>query len=132
MCIFRSFDLFQFPLDQQRALTYSVRVHPGLSASRLARMRTLARLIVKSFLGAKTRYKYKSPQFHDFCTFLFTSACKSLSCRMVNFFILFKICIAITILEFIPKLRPFRNFSTYRSLCITSTTLMQAFISLFR
>ncbi len=60
-------------------------------------------------------------QFHDFCTFLL-SACKSLLSDGLNF-ILFKICIVITILDLSQKLRPFRNFSTLsKALCITSTT----------
>ncbi len=46
----------------------------------------------------------------------------------LKLFILFKICIAITILEWSPKLRPFRN-NPIESLCITNN-LMQAFILL--
>lgn len=50
----RSLDLFQFPFDNKKPLLDVLCPCPpeGLSASRLARpKRTLARLIVKSFLG---------------------------------------------------------------------------------
>lgn len=67
-CIFRSFDLFQFPFDNKKPLLDVLCPCPseGLSASRLARpKRTLARLIVKSFLGIKLTTN-TNHQFHDF------------------------------------------------------------------
>ncbi len=100
----------------------------GFQPSRLAHpKRTLARLIVKSFLGIRL-LQIQIINFMIFCTFCCRHA-NHLSWRMDwKLFILFKICIAITILEFIQKLRPFRNFSTYQPLCITSTTLYKLFI----
>ncbi len=92
-------------------------------ASRLARpwKRTLARLIVKSF-GIKTHYKYnKSSISWFFCAFLLRRHANRYHVDGLKLFILFKIRIAITILEFI--LKTFQElFNPYRKLplCITN------------
>ncbi len=115
---FRSFDLFQFPFDNKRpaCLTYSVRVLTrGLSASRLARLSVLLQgLLSKSFLGIKLTTN-TNHQFHDFFAFCCRHA-NRYHVGWIETLILFKICIAITILEFIPKTKTFQElFNLSRS-----------------
>ncbi len=121
---FRSFDLFQFPFRQQETpcLTYSVRVHPrgflSLSASTNVLSVLLQGLLSKVFLGIKTHYKYKSSLMIFLHIFVVGMQIVIMSdgCKL---FILFKICIAITIPWIYPKTKTFlRNFSTLsKALC---------------
>ncbi len=83
----------------------------------------------KSFLGAKTHYKYKSSisWFLRYCR----RPRKSLSCRMDwNSLYCSKICITITIVY--PKAKTFQELFNLSSPHITSATLCKPLFSLFR
>ncbi len=114
-CIFRSFDLFQFPFWQQKKPLLDVlcRVHRAFSLSASDPKRKLIKF--------SQHYKYKS-SISWFLHILLSYRRYHVG-WIEELFILFKICIAITILEFIPKTKTFQELSTIEALCITSTTL---------
>ncbi len=112
-CIFRSFDLFQFPFDNKKlysGITLSVSTR-GLSASLSASTskRTLAGLLSK-VSRHKTHYKYKSSI--SWFLHILLSACVVIMSDGLKLFILFKNLHCDNDSWTIPKLRPFRNFST--------------------
>ncbi len=120
--------LFEFSRQQETLSGVLCRVHARETfGSRLARLKRtfLPRLIVKKFSRHKTHYKYKS-SIHDFCTFCCRHA-KSLSCRMIEIFILFKSALRQLDLPNLSKNRPFRNFQPISPLHV----LQQPYASLY-